>query len=99
MGKQNFYFLGQLIGCHFNQDYAYINDGEDTIEGIIQFYKKTADEQTLSELKKELYDFIEIYSDILEKEFEERYGFDFSPALWETAAYDFLKTILRIISD
>lgn len=52
MGKQNFYFLGQLIGCHFNQDYAYINDGEDTIEGIIQFYKKTADEQTLSELKK-----------------------------------------------
>ncbi|HII3388405.1 TPA: contact-dependent growth inhibition system immunity protein, partial [Enterobacter cloacae] len=39
---QNFYHLDQLIHGYFNQDYDLINDGADTIEGIIGLFKKTA---------------------------------------------------------
>lgn len=91
--------LDQLIGCHFNQDYDYINDGEDTIEGIVYFFKKTASEKDLQELKNEIVNFIDIYNDSLDTEFEKRYCFDFSPSLWETTAYDFLMSVLKVISE
>lgn len=97
--KENeFYQLDQLIGCHFNQDY-YINDGENTIEGIVCSFKKTAIENDLQKLKKEIVNFIDIYHDNLDTEFEKRYGFDFSPSLWETTVYDFLMNVLKVISN
>ncbi len=94
-----FYQLDQLIGCHFNQDYHYINDGEDTIEGIVCFFKKTATENDLQKLKKEIVNFVDIYHDNLDTEFEKRYGFDFSPSLWETTVYGFLMSVLKVISN
>lgn len=97
--KDDFCQLDQLIGCHFNQDYLYINDGEDTIEGIVCFFKKTATENNLQMLKKEILTFIEVYHDDPEAAFEKRYGSDFSPSLWETTAYDFLQRVLKVISN
>lgn len=94
----DFYQLDQLIGCHFNQDYYYINDGEDTIAGIISIYKKTTTAKERQKLKEEIVHFIEIYHDNLDMEFDKRYGFDFSPALWETTAHAFLMVVLEIIS-
>lgn len=41
---QSFYHLDQLIQGYFNQDHDLINEGEDTIEGTIELYKKTAPE-------------------------------------------------------
>jgi len=90
---QNFYQLDQLIQGYFNQDYDLINEGEDTIEGILNLFLKTAPEQALKALAKEVDDFIALYKDILDEEFEERYGFDFSPELWETTTHEFLVTV------
>ncbi|EIV6181796.1 TPA: contact-dependent growth inhibition system immunity protein [Klebsiella aerogenes] len=40
--------------------------------------------------------FIESYSDRLDDEFKSRYGYDFSPELWETTTYEFLTTVRRL---
>ncbi|ENZ7585315.1 contact-dependent growth inhibition system immunity protein [Klebsiella aerogenes] len=40
--------------------------------------------------------FIESYSDRLDDEFKSRYGYDFSPELWETTIYEFLTTVRRL---
>lgn len=39
---QNFYHIDQLIQGYFNQDHDLINEGEDTIEGTIERYKKNS---------------------------------------------------------
>lgn len=87
---QNFYQLDQLIQGYFNQDFDIINDGEDTIEGILKLFQRSASEQALKELAKEVDDFIAVNKDRLDEEFESRYGFDFSPEIWETTAHEFL---------
>ncbi|MGR7774697.1 contact-dependent growth inhibition system immunity protein [Klebsiella aerogenes] len=40
--------------------------------------------------------FIESYRDRQDDEFKSRYGYDFSPELWETTTYEFLKTVRRL---
>ncbi len=93
---QRFYHLEQLIQGYFNQDYDIINDGEDTIEGIIALFLKSAPDWMRKELAEEVDNFIGTYSDRLEQEFRQRYGFDFAPELWETTACDFLITVRRM---
>lgn len=51
---QNFYHIDQLIQGYFNQDHDLINEGEDTIEGTIERYKKTAPDWMLKELAEEV---------------------------------------------
>lgn len=93
---QNFHFLDQLIFGYFNQDADIINDGEDTVEGIVRLFKKTAPDWMLKDLAEEVDDFISAYDDDVEEEFKRRYGFDFSPELWDTTAREFLKTVRQI---
>lgn len=50
----------------------------------------------LKELIEEVDDFIDSYKGHLNEEFKNRYGYDFSPELWETTAYDFLITVRRL---
>ncbi|HGP0981672.1 TPA: contact-dependent growth inhibition system immunity protein [Klebsiella aerogenes] len=45
---------------------------------------------------QEIDTFIESYSDRLDDEFESRYGYVFSPELWETTIYEFLTTVRRL---
>ncbi|EOV8484370.1 contact-dependent growth inhibition system immunity protein [Klebsiella aerogenes] len=45
---------------------------------------------------QEIDTFIESYSDRLDDEFKSRYGYDFSPELWETTTYEFLTTVRRL---
>lgn len=90
---QNFYQLDQLIQGYFNQDFDIINEGEDTIEGILKLFQSSASEQTLKELAKEVDDFITVNKNRLDEEFASRYGFDFSPELWGTTAHEFLVTV------
>ncbi len=93
---QNFYQLDQLIQGYFNQDFDIINDGEDTIEGILKLFQRSASEQTLKELAKEVDDFISVNKNRLDEEFESRYSFDFSPELWETTAHEFLLSVKEV---
>lgn len=93
---QTFHFLDQLILGYFNQDADIINDGEDTIEGIVRLFKQSAPDWMLQDLAEEIDDFISTYGVSVEDEFKKRYHFDFSPELWETTAYDFLKTVRQI---
>lgn len=96
---QNFHFLDQLIFGYFNQDADIINDGEDTIEGIVRLFKKSSPGWMLKDLIEEIDDFISTYGDDVEGEFKNRYDFDFSPDLWETTAYQFLMTVRQICSE
>jgi hypothetical protein len=96
---QNFHFLDQLIFGYFNQDADIINEGEDTIEGIITLFKRSAPEWMLDDLVEEVDDFISAYGDGVEEEFEKRYGFDFLPELWETSPREFLRTVRQISSE
>ncbi len=96
---QNFHFLDQLIFGYFNQDADIINDGEDTIEGIVRLFKKSSPGWMLKDLIEEIDDFISAYGDDVEGEFKNRYDFDFSPDLWETNAYQFLMTVRQICSE
>lgn len=93
---QNFHFLDQLIFGYFNQDADIINDGEDTVEGIVRLFKKTAPVWMLKDLVEEVDDFISAYDDGVEEEFKRRYEFDFSPELWDTTAREFLITVRQI---
>ena len=93
---QSFYHLDQLIQGYFNQDHDIINDDKDTVEGIIGLFIKAAPEWMLKELIEEVDDFIDSYKEHLDEEFKNRYGYDFSPELWETTAYDFLITVRRL---
>ncbi|QDY42755.1 contact-dependent growth inhibition system immunity protein [Candidatus Pantoea soli] len=96
---QNFHFLDQLIFGYFNQDADIINDGEDTIEGIVRLFKKSAPDWMLQDLVEEVDGFISAYGNGVEEEFRRRYGFDFSPELWETTAHEFLMTVRQISSE
>lgn len=96
---QNFNFLDQLIFGYFNQDADIINGGEDTIEGIVRLFKKSSPDWMLKDLIEEIDDFISAYGDGVEDEFRSRYDFDFSPELWDTAAYQFLMTVRQICSE
>lgn len=93
---QSFYHLDQLIQGYFNQDCDIINDGEDTIEGIIALFMKDSPDWMCKELAEEVDEFIGTYRTGLEDEFRRRYGFDFAPELWDTTANDFLLTVRRI---
>lgn len=95
---QNFHFLDQLIFGYFNQDADIINDGDDTIEGIIRVFKKSAPDWMLKDLIEDVDDFISIYAGRVEEEFEKRYQFDFAPELWETTVHEFLMTVRQICS-
>ena len=94
---QKFHFLDQLIFGYFNQDADIINDGEDTIEGIVRLFKKSAPDWMLKDLVDEVDEFISVYGDSVEEEFRKRYEFDFSPELWETTAHDFLVKVRHIL--
>ena len=96
---QKFHFLDQLIFGYFNQDADIINDGEDTIEGIVRLFKKSVPDWMLNDLVEEVDDFISAYDGNVEKEFRRRYGFDFAPELWETTAHEFLMTVRQISSE
>ncbi|WP_158782351.1 contact-dependent growth inhibition system immunity protein [Pantoea sp. BAV 3049] len=95
---QKFHFLDQLIFGYFNQDYDIINNGEDTIEGIVGLFKQSAPDWMLKDLVEEVDDFLSAYGDEVESEFKRRYDFDFSPELWDTTAYEFLMTVRKIAS-
>ena len=69
---QKFHFLDQLIFGYFNQDADIINDGEDTIEGIVRLFKKSAPDWMLNDLVEEVDDFISAYDGNVEKEFSRR---------------------------
>ena len=96
---QNFHFLDQLIFGYFNQDADIINDDEDTIEGTVLLFKKSAPEGILKDLVEEVDNFISTYGGGVEEEFRKRYGFDFSPELWETTAHEFLLIVRQISSE
>lgn len=96
---QKFNLLDQLIFGYFNQDYDLINDGEESMEGIIKLYKNRFMDWMLKDLIDEVDDFITAYGDGVEDEFEKRYGHDFSPELWETTGLEFLMTVRRIASE
>lgn len=96
---QNFHYLDQLIFGYFNQDADIINDGEDTIEGIVRLFKKSSPGWMLKDLIEEIDDFISAYGDGIEEEFRRRYDLDFSPECWETTAYQFLMTVRQICSE
>ena len=96
---QNFHFLDQLIFGYFNQDADIINDGEDTIEGIVRLFKKSSPGWMLKDLIEEIDDFISAYGGGIEEEFRRRYDLDFSPECWETTAYQFLMTVRQICSE
>ena len=93
---QSFYHLDQLIQGYFNQDHDLINEGEDSIEGTVNLYKKTAPDWMLKALAKEVDTFIECYKDRLDEEFNIRYAFDFSPKLWNSTPFNFLMTVRRL---
>lgn len=96
---QNFHFLDQLIFGYFNQDADIINDGEDTIEGIVRLFKKSSPGWMLKDLIEEIDDFISAYGDDVEGEFKNKYNFDFPPELWETTAHQFLMTVRHLCSE
>ena len=96
---QKFHFLDQLIFGYFNQDADIINDGEDTIKGIVQLSKKSVPDWMLNDLVEEVDDFISAYGGNVEEEFRRRYGFDFALELWETTAHEFLMTVRQISSE
>lgn len=96
---QKFYFPDQLIFGYFNQNADIINDGEDTIEGIVWLFKKSVPDWMLNDLVEEVDDFISAYDGNVEKEFSRRYGFDFALELWETTAHEFLMTVRQISSE
>lgn len=96
---QKFHFPDQLIFGYFNQDADIINDGEDTIEGIVRLFKKSVPDWMLNDLVEEVDDFISAYDGNVEKEFSRRYGFDFALELWETTAHEFLMTVRQISSE
>ena len=93
---QSFYHLDQLIQGYFNQDHDLINEGEDTVEGTVELYKKTAPDWMLKELAEEVDSFFALYGDRLDEEFKSRYGFDFSPELWDSTPFNFLMTVRRL---
>ena len=64
---QKFHFLDQLIFGYFNQDADIINDGEDTIEGIVRLFKKSVPDWMLNDLVEEVNDFISAYDGNVEK--------------------------------
>lgn len=67
---QKFNLLDQLIFGYFNQDYDLINDGEESMEGIIKLYKNRFMDWMLKDLIDEVDDFITAYGDGVEDEFE-----------------------------
>jgi hypothetical protein len=64
---QKFHFPDQLIFGYFNQDADIINDGEDTIEGIVRLFKKSVPDWMLNDLVEEVDDFISAYDGNVEK--------------------------------
>jgi hypothetical protein len=51
--------------------------------------ENTAPNWMLKELAEEVDSFIELYQDRLDNEFKSRYGFDFSPELWDSTPIRF----------
>ncbi|MDF2043735.1 MULTISPECIES: contact-dependent growth inhibition system immunity protein [unclassified Pantoea] len=64
---QKFHFPDQLIFGYFNHDADIINDGEDTIEGIVRLFKKSVPDWMLNDLVEEVDDFISAYDGNVEK--------------------------------
>ena len=50
----------------------------------------------LKALAEEVDTFIECNKGRLDDEFKMRYGFDFSPELWNSTPFDFLMTVRRL---
>ncbi|MFQ8717631.1 MAG: contact-dependent growth inhibition system immunity protein [Enterobacter hormaechei] len=50
----------------------------------------------LKELAEEVDCFLKLYEDRLDEQFKSRYGFDFSPELWDSTPFDFLMTVRRL---
>lgn len=71
---QKFNLLDQLIFGYFNQDYDLINDGEESMKGIIKLYKNRFMDWMLKDLIDEVDDFITTYGDGVEDEFEKGTG-------------------------
>ncbi|HCM9245161.1 TPA: hypothetical protein N5L31_002463 [Enterobacter bugandensis] len=47
-------------------------------------------------LAEEVDSFLALYGDRLDEEFKSRYGFDFSPELWDSTPFYFLMTVRRL---
>ncbi|MGV7963086.1 contact-dependent growth inhibition system immunity protein [Photorhabdus tasmaniensis] len=88
--------LNRLIGAYFNQDCEFIFGPE--IDDTINDYLETTTEGMKRELLEEIEDFIHNAKD-LEKEFKDRYQYDFDPELWETTALDFLNHVTKRVLD
>ena len=50
----------------------------------------------LNELAEDVDSFFALYCDSLDEEFKSRYGFDFSPELWDSTPFNFLMTVRRL---
>ncbi|PKH26930.1 hypothetical protein CIG19_03835 [Enterobacterales bacterium CwR94] len=83
------YYLNQLIGCYFNQDYDL--SGE-TIHEIMQCYLESESPEMANSLLVDIDKFLIQPIDI-EAEFDKLYHYDFSPKLWGITAVEFLNSI------
>ncbi|WP_017347387.1 contact-dependent growth inhibition system immunity protein [Pantoea sp. A4] len=88
--------LDDLIKIYFGQDHDLIVAGTDIIPKIDAYIASTHKGQ-----KHALIDDIDLFRsecDDLEKDFEQRYEYDFGPELWGTTATAFLTLVREKVS-
>lgn len=96
MDKINISALDDLIGIYFGQDYDLFDDS-DEIEPKIEAYIAASHKGMKHALIADIDLFLEECDDV-EKDFDKRYEYDFSPELWGTTASAFLALVRDKVS-
>jgi hypothetical protein len=85
-----------LIGAYFNQDSFLVAD---TVEGIVADYMDGHRPEKQAALRREIAAFMAEHASHLDAVFEEKYGYDVDPKLWDCAdAADFLRTVDAVLA-
>lgn len=86
----------EIFGAYFNQDYDIWGE---TIEEIVECYKRDSSSEHCRELIGEIDKFICDHPSDLDSAFERDYGDDFDPQLWGHTAISFLEELKRLLTD
>ncbi len=89
-------YLYKIMGAYFNQDYYLIAD---TIEELVADFIKTNSPENVVGLRTDIARFINNHKDNIEEYFEQCYGADFDPKLWDHTAESFLKQVDLFLSN
>jgi hypothetical protein len=85
-----------LFGGYLNQDSDYYGD---TLEEVVSCFKGDSSPKELMATLDEIEIFKNEAGENLDKEFDDLYGFNFSPTLWGYTTTSFLDELKRILSD